>query len=72
MKHDGRLNRLKQQLDPEPPRMVFTFAIPPAGLTAAEEHRWREEDRRDCERRGVRWFTLDLGAANVQGCSDEP
>jgi hypothetical protein len=68
-----RLDGLERQLgagDTEP--FVFKLATPPAGLSSTEEERWREAHRLECERQGVPWFTLNLGAANVRGCSDEP
>jgi hypothetical protein len=67
-----RLEALERQLgcgDTQP--FVFTLAVAPAGLSPAEEDRWREQHHQDCERRGVRCFTLNLGAANVQGRSNE-
>jgi hypothetical protein len=68
---ERRLEALERQLgagDTQP--FVFTLAVPPAGLSLADEDHWREAHRRDCDARGVRWFTLNLGAANVQGCSE--
>ena len=67
-----RVERLEGVHQPEREPFVFTFAPePPDGLTEAEQDEWRAEQQRECEARGVFWFTLDLGAAAVRRGDDE-
>jgi hypothetical protein len=64
MKH--RLERLEGIHQPaEEPRHVFEIVHPPKGLTHEQEEQWREEHRRDCEARGVYFFTLDLSSGGA-------
>ena len=71
MSMEHRIDRLERIHHPEEESFTFTIAKPPEGLTEAQEEEWREEHRRDCEARGVFFFTLDLGAATVRRDDDE-
>ena len=68
MSQKHRIERLEDQCraHEDKPPFVFTFMRPPKGLTPEQEEEWREERRRDCEARGVFFFTLNLGAAAVR------
>jgi hypothetical protein len=63
MKH--RLGRLEGIHRSEEPSFTFTIAAPPDGLTEAEQAQWREEYERDCDVRGISWFTLDLSSGGA-------
>lgn len=69
---EHRIDRLERIHQPvEEPRHVFKIVHPPKGLTQEQENQWRERQQRECEARGVFFFTLDLGAAAVRIGDDE-
>jgi hypothetical protein len=69
VKHDGRLNRLKQQLDPEPARMVFHMCHETCeaykAMSSAEHQAWHRA-------RGDLVMTMNLGDAIIRDPADEP
>jgi hypothetical protein len=60
-----RLERLEGIHQPAEETFTFTIAAPPNGLSEAQQEEWREEHRRDCEARGIPWFTLDLSSGGA-------
>ncbi len=62
---ERRLQHLEGIYPPEEEPFTFTIAKPPDGLTEAQQEEWREEHRRDCEARGISWFTLDLSSGGA-------